>query len=342
MLAAAEQARDIARAIGDDRLLARSMERQGTALSFLGRSAEPIAVLEEAVILLERVGDLEKLVTALSNLGEAHRVAGDLQQARRYNERGLETGERIGNLDLAAFAHLNLAEIELSLGGWQEAHEHLERASAVLATLPSATNQAAGYIPLILGRVLLAQGRWQEAEGSLQHALDLAQQSSDRQGLEAAHSSLAELEILQGESEAAVRRLEPLAGQESGKRLQIETLLAWALLEAGDVPRTEELASQTVALARAEGETLPLVDALWVQGMVFGRQGRREEATAALEEGLVAAKALPSPYAEGRILVELGKLEEALVIFQRLGASQDVERTQQAATRMDSSVEPSR
>jgi hypothetical protein len=82
----------------------------------------------------------------------------------------------------------------------------------------------------------------------------------------------------------------------------------------------------------------PRWGALGVQAMVAIRQEHWEEATSALEEGLEMARAMPYPYAEGRLLhVQRGepgpareRLEAALVIFQRLGARKDTERAVQA------------
>jgi hypothetical protein len=123
--------------------------------------------------------------------------------------------------------------------------------------------------------------------------------------------------------------LAALAGWEGGYRVLIDTTLAWALLEAGAETRAGALAGETLARARAQGERLALVDALRVQGMVLRRQGHTDEAAGVLAEGLALARSLPYPYAEARILAELGMREEALTIFQRLGAREDVERTKQ-------------
>ncbi len=70
-----------------------------------------------------------------------------------------------------------------------------------------------------------------------------------------------------------------------------------------------------------------LVDALRVQGMVSVRQERWEAAERAFEEGLSLARSTPFPYAEARMPEQMGRLEEALAIFQRLGAQKDIERT---------------
>ena len=133
----------------------------------------------------------------------------------------------------------------------------------------------------------------------------------------------------------AIARLQPLAGRDGNFRLLIETILAWALLEAGDESRAGALIGETVARGRAAGERLALVDALRVQGMVLTRLQQKDEAAAALEEGLTLARSLPSPYAEARILEQLGRREEALAIFQRLGAQKDIERMAQELAALD-------
>jgi tetratricopeptide (TPR) repeat protein len=325
MLAEAKRAAEICEAIGEEHLLAWAMERQGTACCHLGRSDEAVPLLEDATTRLERGGRLMRLNTAQTNLGEAHRQRGELQQARRFNEQALETAERVGNPANVAFALMNVSEILLSLGAWDEAREHLERAAGVLATLPSATDTA-GYIPGMLGRVFLVQGQWTEAEASSRQALTIAEDTEDRQLLEMTHVTLAELEVLRGEPETAVARLEPIAGREGGFQVLIETILAWALLEMGDLDRAESLTNDALQLARARGERLALIEALRVRAMALGRLGRFEEAAVVLEEGLALARSLPNPYAEARLLEQRGERDEALAIFQRLGATADVER----------------
>jgi hypothetical protein len=62
---------------------------------------------------------------------------------------------------------------------------------------------------------------------------------------------------------------------------------------------------------------------------------------------------MPNPYTEARILAELGlldqqdgktdqarvQLQEALTIFQRLGAAKDIERSQHALAELDRSAQ---
>jgi tetratricopeptide (TPR) repeat protein len=341
MLRATERGAEIARAIGDDRLRASLEERRGTALNFLGRSEGAKPVFEAAIPLLERVGDLARLRVALTNLGEAHRLEGDLETARRYNERSLEVCERVGDPSPVAFSLMNLGQILLTLGEWEEAAEDLQRAEEVLGRVASASADAV-FPPATLGQLLLWQGDWEGAARQLERALALAEETGDRQALELIHLSLAEIELLRGEPEGAVARLEPLAGREGGFLVLIQATLAWAHLERGEVERAGEMAHQAVRRGREQREQLALADALRVQGMVLIRLGLHEEARRVLEEGLALARGMPYPYAEARLLdvesrlhQQLGeseparqRLEEALAIFQRLGARKDVERTE--------------
>jgi hypothetical protein len=102
------------------------------------------------------------------------------------------------------------------------------------------------------------------------------------------------------------------------------------------------MALKAVTRARDEGPFF-LVDALRVQGMIMARQRRYEQSQRSFAESRELAGSMPVPYAEGRVLFEMSRmlseqgepeparlrLQEALSIFQRLGAAKDVERTEQ-------------
>jgi Tfp pilus assembly protein PilF len=78
--------------------------------------------------------------------------------------------------------------------------------------------------------------------------------------------------------------------------------------------------------------------------MLLAEQGKWEEAERTFEEAVSLARAMPYPYAQARALNQHGmthvqkgepqqarsRMEEALALFQRLGAGKDVERTEQA------------
>ncbi len=286
-------------------------------------------MLVDAISLLERMGNPSKLLGVLVNLGEALRMAGKMEDATHSNEQPLAAGERVGNASMTGVVLVNLGQILLTLEHRDEARERLERAEQVLATIPSASNRTA-YIPAIRGQILLARGDWEMAERELLRASHLAEASANRQALEVVHIALAELALLREQSDAAIALLEPLAGRSGGYQIVIESILAWCYLQTGNNARAVELITTAVAQARRQGEILGLIDALRILEMVRKAQGQQEDAKTILEEGLGLARSLPYPYAEARILAELGRLQAAFVTFQRLGAMQDIERIERA------------
>jgi tetratricopeptide (TPR) repeat protein len=337
---AAERAGEIARAIGDQRLLGEAEERRGLALIVLGQPDEALQIFREVIPLIQTGGDLLVLWLALNNTSVACNRLGQIEESRRYTEQALIVAERIGNPDQTAFILGNLGSILLTLGDWKGAGEYLERAMTLLGD--ERMVRATGPLRY-LGQLAMLEGRWEEAVQWLEEALTVCQRTGDRQALEETQASLAELDVLSGQPEAAIRRLEEVAALE-GVGPSVPSTLAWALVEAGALGRAAEVVTGVIQRARAGQRRFELLDALRVQGMRLRLLGQLADADHFLEEGLVLARSLPHPYAEARILVQMGLLErqhgnlqgagerlkEALAIFRRLGAAKDVERTEQA------------
>jgi tetratricopeptide (TPR) repeat protein len=138
-------------------------------------------------------------------------------------------------------------------------------------------------------------------------------------------------------------QLELLASGQGGLITLLQLVLAQACLASGEVDRAGAVAD--LALHRAR-QVYPLFmpDALRAQAMVRGQQDRWEEAGHALEEVVSLARDLLFPYAQARALYQWAEIEsqkgdlpharklfeEALVIFQRLGAKPYLARTAQA------------
>jgi adenylate cyclase len=342
VLAEAARAGEIARAIGNDRLLGEAEERRGVALGLLGQPEEALSIYERAVPLIEAGGDLVVLSRAFNNAAATYLQLGRMEDCRRYFEQALGIVERIGNPDQTAFILGNVGGQLITLGDWAGAREHLERAMALLGDERTAL---ASVRLMLLGRLSLYQGRWEEAARWLGEALALVQRTGERYVQENVQALLAELDLLAGRPQAAIARLEELVVAD-GVSLHVFPSLAWARLEVGAVERAAEVVIETIRRARAEEQRFYLLEALRVQGMVLTRQERFEEAERAFQEGLELARSLPVPYAEARILYQQGlldqqrgepeqareRLKEALGIFRRLGAVKDVERTEQALT----------
>ena len=346
---AAERASELARRFGNDELLAAAEVRRGSALLLLGQREQALAVLEDAIPLAERVGDLVSLHRALAAVAELYRVGGQFDQSKLHRERALEMANRLGTPATIAFAMATLGRVYFLQGAWEEAGALLERALTIAG---STSSWFAAYPSLHLGELRLAQGACDEASQLLDMAATIGRRNSDMQAMRFAHRALAERDLSQGRPEAARERLEPLLDRPGLTEEQVTMLLpvlARAELEAGNLERAERVLAETMSRAAAQNARLATLDALRVRGVLFSRQRRWTDARHTFERATAMAHAMPYPYAEARTLYELGLmhgetdapqqarecLEEALAIFQRLGAQPYIKRTEQALAEIE-------
>jgi tetratricopeptide (TPR) repeat protein len=347
-LAAAERAAELARGVGDNRILVDAQNRRGLALFLMGRLEEAQCVLEEAIPLAEAVGDLVTLGRVFTNVGSVYSARGTLEQGRQYAERALEVAERCGDAAQIVFAIVVFAGDHFYTGDWVQARTHLERAVALGRQIGAPRVVAPPLV--LLGWLLLAEGTWDDASRYLEEGIIAAERSANVGLRGHAHALLAEREILEGHPDAACGRLAPWLNaprQDIWGGQNLQPTLAWAYLELGEVAAAAEMVGQAITRIRAVGYyRTVLVHALWVQAMVATRQGRWEDAERTLEEGLALARSMPYPYAEARLLHVYGqmhaqmgepvpareRLQEALAIFRRLGARKDAERAEKTLT----------
>jgi class 3 adenylate cyclase/tetratricopeptide (TPR) repeat protein len=357
MLAAAERSAELGRAVGDAWQRGAGEERRGTALTILGKLEEGREALEEAIALLEDAGNLRDLVTAVGNLAYNRHLAGELSEAIRLDQRTIELAGRTGTPHAAAAGHLSLAQLAMATGEWRQAREQLAHAEAIIAAQRRTAAWVAGFLAIGQGELALQEGDWAAARAVLDRAVEMAigvnQEVLEQEVLELAQALLAGLAILEGSPHDAAERLSGLVDQEGSNLPWLLSTLAWAYLETGDAQRGLELAERAVREARERQALFYLPEALRIKGMALARLGRMGEARKVLVEGRERAAAMPNPYTEARILVELGLLEEqdgvspranaqlqeALAIFRRLGALKDIERTQRALAEPDRSAD---
>jgi tetratricopeptide (TPR) repeat protein/transcriptional regulator with XRE-family HTH domain len=355
-LAAAEQAAAVARALGDTRLLAAAHGARGSALETMGRIPEGLRALQEALRLAESAGelgspsDLEMLIHAANASG----YSGQFADAMRYLDRAVHAAERLADPRYIAWILFQRAGTRREVGDWEAARTDLERAVAMHRQLGMSSRSA--WALTGLGYLHQWEGAWEEANREIEEALAIAARSGDALLLLMSHGLLAEIEICQGQPAAARARLLPLLEHRDMDRQLLHFVvphLARAHLELGETSDAETLIMQIVAYARGAGELLLLAKVLWLQALVAGRQGRWEEATAAVEEGISLTRSMPFPYMEARTLQVYGdlhrqkgepkqaheRLAAALAIFRRLGARRDAAHLEQALAALLARVE---
>jgi tetratricopeptide (TPR) repeat protein len=348
---AAEQAAQLARAVGEDKILADVEVRRGTALWCMGRAEEGLRVLVDAVPLAEAAGDLNTLVRALHNIGRAHRDAGAFGRSQEYLQRALELAERAGIRGALLRTTSELGALHFSQGDWEAARGYLTRAIGLSRAVGWSQLSALPF--LTLAQLHLAEGEWTQAGRDLDGCQMLAGGRADVRLWPEVQRLLAECDLLEGRPDAALARLLPLLECPSVKawdslldrgKIYLLPVLARAHLARGEAVAAAEMVARGIQDARAHHNHLALVEALRVQALVRTRQERWAEAAQSLEEGVALARGMPYPYAEARLLQVDGemqaqkgapdlareRLEAALGIFHRLGARKDAERVAQA------------
>ncbi len=310
-LAAAERGAALARAAGDDRLVAQAEQWRSTALLSLGQPEQGLSALEDVLPRAEELGDLSSHMHALDHIALAYMQRGELAKSRAYIERGLAVAAITGDMVQTAFMTYYQGVLDMLAGEWKQAREQFERSVSMVRQLPSSWTSA--YPLLGLGSLCLYEGRWQEASHFLQEALTIGERSGDLQALRQAVAALVERDLLEGRVEVARGRLDRLRGRgatsEEDETAQILALLAWVRLEQGATEQAAAAVSASLARAKAEQNRLAEIEALRVRAMIASQQQAWPDAERSLDDALGMCRGLACPYHEARVLYVFGVLE---------------------------------
>jgi tetratricopeptide (TPR) repeat protein len=122
------EALPLAREAGDTRLAVHVLSHLSWAEGALGRHRLSIARGEEAIAVARASGDEWVLALALNNQGEMFRFQGDPAQARERYEQALTIRHRLGESRAIALTAANLAGVLLDMGEHAQADSLLDEA----------------------------------------------------------------------------------------------------------------------------------------------------------------------------------------------------------------------
>ena len=329
--ASAARALELAREFSDAALEVRALADSGLALISLGRTAEGLARIDEALtaVLAGEVRDLGTMgltccavVTACERLGDMDRLTNVIEALRRMST------ERFRGFSppiLTTHCHQTYGGMLCEAGLWQEAEVELHRAVEA--------SQCAGHRAAAMAR--LAELRIDQ--NRVDEAAELLRGWEDR--LEAA-GALARLHDARGELDLAASTLRWTLRERETDLASSAPLLAQLVdveLRRGRTQAAEEAASRLEQLAEtlASAETRAL--ALVCRGRVQTAAGG--DAEAALVAALRQLGSGKRPRLRGEIHLALAEAERdrnaaaaitearaALAIFERLGARRQVDR----------------
>lgn len=270
--------------------------------------------------------------------------SGALERARHEFVELLARSSELGDESSRPLALAHLGLIECDLG---ELDSALVRALEGREAAEQSGQRTILALNLALeGLVEALCGRQDRAREAGNRALELVPETGGRQAEEVAMSALGHLELALGEPEAVVARLEPLLASVRGEGIaepgaihfvvdQIE-----ALIELGRREEALELLGWYEGNARRLERSSALANCMRCRGLLAAQAGDVDAALAAYEDALEWHAQVELPVDRGRTLLALGAaqrrlkrrrearatLEEALTVFERIGASLWAER----------------
>jgi tetratricopeptide (TPR) repeat protein len=319
---------------GGEESLGIALAHLGRILILLNRQEEALPQLKAALPLVERAREAFTLHSVLLNINLVYELRGALDDAKEYAERALTLAKQLGSNTHMGATLNNHGYNAFQRGDWGLAREEYEQAITILrqAGLPWGATHALWN----RGMLLMVQGQWESAAPYYEEALALAWQRKELDAFYGVQSDLAERDLVSGLPETAYERLMPLLAdltkRESGT-MEPLTMLAWALVERGELDQAQRLLDQVLPYATEQHLHPVVVMALLVQARLTARRGSLVESQQALDEALRLAQAMHYPYSEAKVLYASGCLSlqqgesaqasasfvQALVILSRLG-----------------------
>jgi len=123
-LAVGEDAVALARAAGDDFVLAIALNNLGGVMSMLGENERASAYFEESLELRRRIGDLSRIALSLSNVAEMALQEGKTNKAATMFAEAAEIATAIGDKRHILFALAGLGWVAYREERWEEAGTH--------------------------------------------------------------------------------------------------------------------------------------------------------------------------------------------------------------------------
>ena len=343
-LTTAQQALALAQQADDNTLIVMTCNQIGAAHLLSGDDAQARESFLRALDTCEsaNAGHEARLRTYL-NAGEMQsRIVGDLAAAQDLFERALALAQRLGHDTWATWAHINLAELAFARGDWALAEEQLRQAEE----LGTGRNLAAPtlYSALLRGRVLLARGQPQAAYEQVRHAAELAEAMGDVvQGLIPARLEQALALWDLGRLEPAALLLEQTLhlSQQEGTPANVTATyfhLVRCLLTRDDAAAARQVYdSVTPTLASLQRPRVQ-AQSRWLRGLLAAAEGQAEGAERDLRASQRAWQKRGYLYEEGQVLLDLARFyqaqgrkadaiqnrDEAIALFQLLGATGDL------------------
>jgi predicted ATPase/Tfp pilus assembly protein PilF len=346
----AEKAVELAKKLNANEVIARSYASLGEILGMSGEQKKAAECMDRALKMALDNGYMDTALWVYTDTGflpaEQH------EKHLEYLEKGFELAKKVGDLSFMSWIGGNLAGTYSGMGNMDKAVLLLEESVA----LDRKTNYIT-HLPIALGNLGFAYqtlGEWEKSEQYFNEALVISQKLDDYQAIMCGFGFLGWFYFDKGEYVKAKEFLEKMyqvVEKHGAKSYQIllSRYIAPVYLEIGEIEKARDLIDDTheyalekenknlVAVADGLGAMLFRAEKKWAESIELFEKSLREFETLNARRWNIywLAKMVFCEYAkvylernqEGDREKARSLLDQAVEIFQKLGAKRDIEKT---------------
>jgi tetratricopeptide (TPR) repeat protein len=358
------KALELAKKLNAHEVIASSYATLGTIFSFTGEVKKAVECHERALTIALDKKYMETALRTYNNLASAL-TAGQSERILDYHNKGFELAKKVGHISFQSWIAANSALSHLNMGNMEKA--------LLLAEEAVALDRKTGNAPHLsmalggLGYVHQVQGEWDRSEHYYTEALSIAEKLSDWQSIGFCYWGLGWFYFNKGEYMKAKELYEKaleVAKKADAKHFEATIKaqgIALTSLELGEIRKARNIADNVhkFALEVKDRELLIAIDVL--KGMIFRAQRKWENSIKHFDKSLqesealearrwnvyIFAKMVLSQYA--RVFLERNHegdrekakelLNQALGIFQKMGAKKDLEMTRSKLASLETGSE---
>jgi tetratricopeptide (TPR) repeat protein len=346
----AEKGVELAKKLNDFEVIASSYASLGTIFTFTGDMKKAIECLEKALKIALENGYMDTALRAYTNLANAL-PAGEDERRLEYYEKGYELAKKVGDIRYVPWIGVLLSGMNIGMGNMNKAVSLAEESVALDKKTGNIIHlsMSIGF----LGFVYQILGEWDRSEQFHKEALSISQRLKDFQSISGSYVNLGWLHFDRGEYAKARDLFEKAyeVCEKAGAKYYQMDFSRWLILasiELGEIEKASNLIDslQKFALEKEDKDLIATADAL--RAMLLRAQKKWKESIEHFEKSLQGYEALNARrwnvyffakmvlYEYARVYLERDQegdrikahnlLNQALEIFQKLGAKKDIEK----------------
>ena len=346
----AEKALELAKKLNASKVTASSYIDLGLVFGATGEKKEAFECMEKALKIALDNGYVEIALRAYNNLA-VELPAGENERTLECFENGLELAKKAGAIAGISWAEGQLATMYFGMGNSEKALTLAEESDTLNRKIGNLFNLSAST--LFLGALYLVLGEWNKGEQYLKESLSISQKINNTQSISNSYGFLGFCYYDRGEYVQAKEYFEKMSeiDEKTGKKayqISNSQWLAMNYIELGEIDKARTLLDDMHKFAHEKQNKQLIADEDATRAMLLRAEKKWNESIELFEKSLQEYEALGARqwnvywlakyilYEYARVYLERNQegdrekadklLNQALEIFQKIGAKKDIEK----------------